>query len=184
MTTTKVDWRGRDNKVITLATEHVACTRHLLLPFPSKQTGYRRLRILQEQGLIRKVGEVMLQDAGRPESIFCNGWKPKYDQLRHEVMLTDFLLLYAEASNVRGWYVDSTIRPDAEMTLGDQCYFVELDSGHMSLSQITRRQRVYRDTQNLVLYVTLLSDRRVEGLRKASKAIANIALFTTLESDD
>ena len=117
---------------------------------------------------------------GRPESVFCNGWKPKYDHLKHEVGLSDFLLLYHKAEIVRGWQVHRTLRPDAEMTLNGILHYVELDSGKQSLSAVQRRQRVYRGVDELVLYVTLLSPRRLEGLRRVSKALANVVLFTTL----
>ena len=124
----------------------------------------------------------MIQDNGRPESVFCNGWRPKYDQLRHEVKLTDFLLLYTPDELVRGWYVDRTIRPDAQMLLEEQKYYVELDTGHMSMGQIKRRQVVYRDvTDHLVLYVTLGTQRRVKSLIQASQLIDKIGLFTTLD---
>lgn len=46
--------------------------------------------------------------------------------------------------------------------------------------QVQRRQRVYRGVDELVLYVTLLSPRRIRGFISVSKAIEGVVLFTTL----
>jgi hypothetical protein len=130
---------------------------------------------------LRLVGTVVVGDAGRPEHIFCNGWKPKYDQLRHELLLTDFLLGYPEGDVLRGWAVNRRLRPDAELTLDGYFYFVELDTGEESLAQVRRRQARYLGTEDYVLFVTL-SPRRLEHLRqRAHEAVKGIALFTTLD---
>jgi hypothetical protein len=122
----------------------------------------------------------MMSDSGRPENVFCNGWKPKYDQLRHELLLTDFLLGYPEADPLRGWAVNRRLRPDAEMTLGDYFYYVELDTGEQTHAQVRRRQARYAGVEDYVLYVTL-SPKRLDGLRRnAHDAVKSIALFTTL----
>ncbi|MBI5760025.1 MAG: hypothetical protein HZA46_16025 [Planctomycetales bacterium] len=120
-----------------------------------------------------------MEPTGRPETVYCNLWKPKSDHLRHEVWLTDFLLCYPAAQIVRGWRVDSRIRPDAEMTLDDQKFYVELDTGEQSYRQVRERQRAYAGVQDFLLYVTL-SPRRMAGLIEQSHAVHNIALFTTL----
>lgn len=121
----------------------------------------------------------MVNDTGRPERVYCNGWKPKPDQLRHELLLTDFLLCYPEADVLRGWLVNKRIRPDAEMMLQGRLFYVELDTGHQSYSQVRRRQRVYAGVEELLLYVTLKQSRKA-GLIRASKSVSSIALFTTL----
>lgn len=174
-----LNWRHRDDAMLSLALRHVVCPRHFFQFFPSKQTAYRRIKRLEEMKLLRKVGETMVQDTGRQEKVYCNGWKPKSDQLRHEVLLTDFLLLYGDAETVRGWHVDRTLRPDAEMRLHGLLYYVELDTGHMSLSQIRKRQEAYRGASNLVLYVTLGTQVRLRNLMRTSERIEQIGLFTT-----
>ena len=122
----------------------------------------------------------MMAESGRPENVYCNGWKPKYDQLRHELLLTDFLLSYPESTTLRGWAVTRRLRPDAEMTLGGYFYYVELDTGEESYAQVRRRQARYAGVGDYVLYVTL-STRRLDGLRRhAHEAVKPIALFTTL----
>lgn len=116
---------------------------------------------------------------GRPETVYCNTWKPKSDQFRHEVLLTDFLLCYPEATVVRGWSVDQQIRPDAELTIDHQKFFVELDTGEQTYRKVRERQQAYRGVQDFLLYVTL-SERRLAGLKQHSETVRGIALFTTL----
>lgn len=173
-------WRQRDDELKRLATRHVCRTKHFQRYFTSSQATYRRVEKLRRQGLLRLVGQIVTGDAGRPENIYCNGWKPKYDQLRHELLLTDFLLLYPEADTLRGWAVNRRIRPDAELTMGDYFYFVELDTGEQSYAQVRRRQARYAGVEDFLLYVTS-SRSRLEGLRRnAHQEVRKIALFTTL----
>jgi hypothetical protein len=121
----------------------------------------------------------MLRDEGRPLVVYCNGWRPKEDHMRHEVLLTDFLLRYPQASVRRGYDVDQPIRADAEMVLNSRRYFVELDTGEMTHRQVRQRWSVYRDVTDFLLVVTS-SESRLEGLRRNAEAVAGIALFTTL----
>jgi hypothetical protein len=122
----------------------------------------------------------MIGDCGRPENVYCNGWKPKCDQLRHELLLTDFLLEYPAADTLRGWAVNRRLRPDAEMTLGDYFYYVELDTGEESYAQVCRRQARFVGVEDYLLYVTMTA-KRLEGLRRhAHDAVKHIAMFTTL----
>lgn len=176
-----INWRERDEQLVRLATRHVCRTRHFFRYFASEKAAYRRAKILREQGRLRLVGRIVTGDDGRPENVYSNGWRPKYDQLNHELLLTDFLLCYAEADTLRGWAVNRRLRPDAELTLGEFFYYVELDTGCQSLAQVRRRQAVYAGTEDFVLYVTL-SQRRLESLRRnAHEAVKKVALFTTVE---
>ncbi|MCA9075848.1 MAG: hypothetical protein KDA93_12495 [Planctomycetaceae bacterium] len=121
-----------------------------------------------------------MNTAGPPVRAYCNGWKPKRDQLRHEILTTDFLLGYPSADVVRGWDVDPHIRPDATMQLDGITYHIETDTGSESFRRIRKRQKVYAHVDDFVLYVTL-SERRLQGLMQHSQQIQRIALFTTLE---
>ena len=122
-----------------------------------------------------------MKKTGHPETVYCNGWKPKSDHLRHELLLTDFLLCYPEFAVVRGWLVNQRIRPDAEMRNGETKLNVELDTGKQTYRMVQRRQKeAYADEQDLLLYVTL-TERRMAGLIQHSEAVKDIALFTTLE---
>lgn len=109
-----------------------------------------------------------------------NSWKPKSDQLRHEVLLTDFLLGYPDAEVVRGLTVNDRIRPDAEMVLGGRKFYVELDTGEMNHSRVQQRHAAYAGVQDFLLFVTL-SAARMPRLIAGAEAVREIALFTTLE---
>jgi hypothetical protein len=68
------------------------------------------------------------------------------------------------------------------MTLNGRFFYVELDTGEQTLSQVRRRQAVYAGVHDFVLYVTM-SPRRLENLRRnCHEAVRNIALFTTLDA--
>jgi len=135
---------------------------------------------LRNSGKIRLVGTVSFRDHGRPEHVYCNGWRPQADLLRHEVLLTDFLLLYPKAAITRGYKVDKSVRADAEMVLGGRKFFVEFDTGEMTYARVQRRWTRYRSTSDFLLVVTR-SERRLEGLLNHSERVSQIALFTTLD---
>ena len=175
------DWRGRDNEILKRVRQHPCCPRHFFDLFGSQQAVYRRLARLVELKQLRLIGEIMVGDSGRPQKVYCNGWKPKPDQIRHEVLLTDFLFCYPSSYITRGWLVNKDLRPDAEMTLGGIRFNVELDTGTESHSQVRRRQQVYVGSTEFVLFVTL-SARRLRGLTsKCLTAVKDICLFTTLD---
>ena len=167
-------------RVIELVEKHVILTRHVIPLFPCRATAYRAVAGLRRQRRLRAIGHALMETTGRPEIAYCNSWKPKADQLRHEVWVTDFLLCYPDAEIVRGWRVDRHIRPDAEMQLRGQKFYVELDSGEQSHRQVRDRQLAYASVRDFLLYVTL-SERRLTGLIKHAESVRHIALFTTLE---
>lgn len=123
----------------------------------------------------------MLHPTGRPQTVIANTWRPKPDQFRHDILLTDFLLCYPDAEIVRGPAVDKHIRADAEMIMNGHMFFVELDTGSEPYSKVERRQNSYRAVTDFLLYVTL-SERRMQGLVKHSERVKNIAMFTTLDA--
>ncbi len=123
----------------------------------------------------------MLKDAGRPQDVYCNGWRPKPDMLRHEVLLTDFLLLYGTARVRRGYDVDESIRPDAELWLSGRKFNVELDTGELSHRQVEERWSLYRNVKEYLLVVTC-SQARLEGLLQCAEPVSGIAMFTTLDA--
>lgn len=166
-------------RAVELADAHVCVARHFRPLFPSRATAYREIARLHKERRLRVVGHVVMGAAGHPERVYCNRWKPKSDQLRHDILLTDFLLCYPEARVVRGWEVDPRLRPDATMSLDGQDFHIELDTGSESYRKVRERQTVYAGVKELVLYVTQ-SDRRLEGLLRQSEAIKEMALFTTL----
>ncbi len=122
-----------------------------------------------------------MKKRGPPEIAYCNSWKPKSDQLRHEVLLTDLLLSYPSADVVRGWKVDQRLRPDAEMTLDGRKFYVELDTGHLNHRRVSDRLRNYQGVKDYLLFVTL-SERRLPRLIADAQSVREIALFATLDA--
>lgn len=125
---------------------------------------------------------MLVGDAGRPEKVYCNSYRPKFDQLLHELLLTDFLLAYPDADVLRGWAVDRHRRPDAEMTLDGDHFDVELDTGEQSYAQVRRRQQRYIGSENRVLYVTTSRIRLAGLIEHTHEAIRPITWFTTLDA--
>lgn len=175
-----LDWKKRHDNIIRDATQHVCASRHFFRYFTSKAAAYRTIAKLEADGLLRLVGTYVNGDSGRPENVYCNSWRPKPDQIEHELKLSDALLCYPEADILRGWAVDKHLQPDGEMTLDGIFFNVELDTGKQTHSQVGHRQRRYAGSTDYLLYITL-SDRRRDGLLKhADDAVKSIALFTTL----
>ena len=123
----------------------------------------------------------MCRDSGRPEIVMCNGFKVPYQQLPHELIVTDFALCYPEADVLRGYATNRRLRPDAEMTLYDRLFYVELDTGEESHAQVGKRQAVYAGTMNYVLWVTLSVRRRESLRRNCHEAVRSTALFAVLD---
>lgn len=174
-----LDWKQRRKLIVAIATIHVCAARHLFGLFPSKTVAYRTIKKLCDDRLLRPVGKVISKESGRPEIAYCNGWKPGH-KLEHELLLTDFCMCFPDAEFKRGWVVDRSLKPDAEMVLGGIRLNIELDTGEQSHKQISKRQKRYAGSTDFLLYVTQ-SERRLEKLRKnAEECVREIVLFTTL----
>jgi hypothetical protein len=172
--------RARDARVRWLLEMHPVTASMLVRLgwFPSKNKALRRLNRLVEKGRVRLVG-VVSRKAGRPESVYCC-WRPKPDQLLHDVTLTQLCLRLDAGRILRGPHViDQRARPDAEVWINGRLYYLELDRGTMSHEQIVRRFRKYENCRHLVLWVCPTEARR-EGLRLRAERIRSVALFTTL----
>ena len=173
-------------KILTLSARmqtHVLAAYHAQDLYPSPATLYRILASGRKRKEFRVVGQILLSHTGRPTLLYCNGYKPKHELLRHELLLTDFCLYAYPNANVlaRGPHVDKKIRPDAEIELNGRRLFVELDTGTESYAQIEKKATVnYKDVSDIVLFVTL-SKQRLQGLLEVAKAMSNITMFTTLQ---
>lgn len=175
------DWSERDDAILDRVSIHPCTPQQLMDFFPCKTIGYRRIVKLRNRKRITHRGTAMINHSGRPQDVYCNDWKPKHNNLRHEVLLTDFLLLYPDAAIVRGYDVDRKIRPDAEMSFdnGKKHHFVELDTGHVRYNKLKERWKAYGNTKDLLLVVTS-TQKRLQNLLKHSQRVAHIAVFTTL----
>lgn len=172
--------RERDARVCRLLESHPVTAAMLvgLRWFPTKTKALKRLRRLVKRQLIRLVGTVC-RKAGRPEHVYCR-YRPKADSLLHEVELTELCLRLAAGRIDRGpQAVDRTLRPDAELWINGQPYFLELDRGTMGYAQIQRRFRVYEATRDFALWVCSTPDRR-DDFRARAEGIRHVALFTTI----
>ncbi len=124
----------------------------------------------------------MLHFDGRPLNVYSNGYYPKADNLRHEVLLTNFLFPFFEFSKIkRGKKCDQFIQPDAEMEMDGRKYFVEMDTGSVHHPKQKRRWKRYDKVVHDFLLVVTLSEVRMHNLIKHASAVSSVALFTTLE---
>jgi hypothetical protein len=172
--------RNRDAKAEWLLGQHPVTAGILaaLGWFPSRAKARKRLARLAARGRIRLVGTVS-RAPGRPEHVYCRGWRPKADSLLHEVELTEFCLGLDAARIDRGPHAtDPAVRPDAEVRIYGRVYYLEWDRGSMGYAQIVRRFRAYAGCPHLVLWVCPTAERR-EGLRSRAADLRSTALFTT-----
>src|SRR2546423_4546487 len=136
--------RERDARVCWLLGMHPVTAAMLVSLgwFPNRNKALKRLRRLVVRKRIRLVGTVC-RKAGRPEHVYC-GYRPKADQLLHEVELTELCLRLDAGAIARGPHVtDDRVRPDAQVWINGQVYYLELDRGSMGSAQIRRRFSLY-----------------------------------------
>lgn len=172
--------RERDARVCWLLDTHPVTAAMLvdLGWFPTKNKALKRLGRLVKRGRVRLVGTVC-RKPGRPEHVYCR-WRPKPDQLLHEVGLTELCFQIDAGKILRGPHLaDDGLRADAELWIGGRLYYLELDRGTMNYAQIARRFRRYQGSPHFVLWVCPTPD-RLEGMRRRAEGIRDIALFTTL----
>jgi hypothetical protein len=172
--------RARDARVEWLLETHPA-TANLLAEigwFPSRKKAAKRLRRLALRGRVRLVGTVC-RKAGRPEHVYCR-WRVPGNDLLHEIRLTELCLRLHAGRIDRGPHVtDRAVRPDAEVWINGELYYLELDRGTMGLGQMERRFRRYEGCSHLSLWVCS-SPARAESLRRRAGALRHTALFSTL----
>lgn len=171
--------RTRDARVEWLLSMHPVTAGMLVAIgwFPTRAKALKRLRRLAAKRRIRCVGTVS-RKPGRPEHVFCK-WRPKGDDLLHEVELTELCFRLDAARILRGPHTtNDRIRPDAEVWINDRVYYLELDRSTMGYAQMARRFRLYEGFPHFVLWVCPTAERR-DGLRARAEALRSCALFTT-----
>jgi hypothetical protein len=172
--------RARDARIEWLLATHpvTAAMLSAIGWFSTPAKARKRLRRLASKRRIRLVGTVS-RTLGRPEHVYCRGWRPKVDSLLHEVELTEFCLrLNAEQIGRGPRTTDQIIRPDAEARINGRVYYIEWDRGTMGTSQIARRFRLYEAFPHFVLWVCPTVERR-DRLREMAARLRHCALFTT-----
>lgn len=173
--------RLRDAQICWLLDSHPVTAAMLIGPgwFLTKKKALKRLATLIKRRRIHLVGTVS-RGIGRPEHVYCR-WRPKPDQLVHEVLLSDLCFRLDAGRILRGPHGRNTeIWPDAEVCIRGQVYYLELDRGTMGYGQIARRFQKYEGCPHFVLWVCS-SEERLEGMRRRAERIRATALFTTLE---
>jgi hypothetical protein len=170
----------RDAKLLWFLSHHPATAGILagIGLFPTRKKASKRLRRLAERRQVRLLGTIPFT-GGRPEHVYGRGrWKA--DNLHHEVQLTR-VCLKIDAEEVRrgAGQVDPDIRPDAELFIRGERYFLELDCGTMSYADVVRKRfPKYRLTDDVVLWVCP-SLARHKGLRCRATVLRSTALFAT-----
>ena len=84
---------------------------------------------------------------GPPEIVYC-GWQPKTDNLFHEVMITEFRLMFPNDEFHRNVSVGRT-RADGLIIRNGNRGYVELDTGQMSNQQMHAKWQRYAGVQDL-----------------------------------
>ena len=98
----------------------------------------------------------------------------------HEVELTQLCLILHAGRIHRGPLIENAgLRPDAEMWIDGELFYLEWDRGTMSYAQVARhRFPKYEPCRQLVLWVCSSQTRR-DGLRTRAGSIRHAALFAT-----
>lgn len=161
--------------------------------FPTQEAAAAWAAKHRRRGWLKYVGSAKNDAGGRPVDCFCNGWVPKFDNLRHELIATRACVAHPGATFRRGYDVHGTYRPDFEMryrdTLGeDQLFYGEIDCGTMKQEKVRARWRKYRGCTDTLLAIAasnpargIASEARMGQLMRWSADIASTALFTTME---
>lgn len=171
--------RKRDERICWLLGRHPVTAAMLvrLKWFPNADKAVKRLRRLARKGRIRVVGTVC-RKRGRPEYVYCR-WRPKPDQLLHEVQLTELSFRIQAQTFDRGPHTtDEHIRPDAELRINGRVYYLELDRGTMGFAQIEERFRRYEGCEHFSLWICSTRE-RMEAMRRRAERLRHTALFTT-----
>jgi len=123
------------------------------------------------------------KDAGRPaNAYFCEDLRE--DLVRHEILVTQFILDMRPDRWVRLWDVDGKFHADAELWFGKTKVYIELDTGQTPYRRVWRKFKRYGELlgeQELVVWVCL-SEHRLSGLKRRGKAINGKGVFSVLGS--
>lgn len=150
--------------------------------FPSRAATTEWIRRQEVSGTLRCVG--MMRDAlGRLKlKVYCNGWEPKHDNLRHEVIGTRIRLLYPQFQFLRGYNLTECLA-DMVMTDMTHTYEIEIDCGTMKQKQVRWRWKRHKCAHDKLVITAPKDSKPEDRLRRLlswSDELEN-AYFTTLE---
>lgn len=142
------------------------------------QSAARLVERWRRKKKLRSVGLIQPAPTGRPEIVYC-GWFPKQDQLYHEVMITEFRLLFLDAEFRRNVQVKQTCADGVLIRDGRTCN-VEIDMGTMPKKQMKSKFLRYREATDFLL-VVCPTEKRLQQVMLWSEHVRDIALFTTFD---
>lgn len=128
---------------------------------------------------IRIAGVIQRKDTGRPEYVLTSyGRRVRDDELEHEILITEFTLLFRDWTFDR-WVKVENAEPDLVMTKdGVRCY-VEVERSSKSAKQLKAKFEKYQGVDGFILIVCM-TERRMERMRtKCGELVKDTALYTT-----
>ena len=131
---------------------------------------------------LKHVGTMKNHQGKKVVSVYCNGWTPKDDNLRHETVGTRLRLLYPGFHVDRGYGLP--FAADLVLRNAGKTFSVEIDCGSLKRSRVQARWLQYRGCQHDLLIVAAPlrnSEGRLMTLMDWSESVARIASFTTIE---
>jgi hypothetical protein len=123
------------------------------------------------------------KDAGRPaNAYFCDDLRE--DLVRHEILVTQFILDTRPDRWVRLWDVDKKFHADAELWFGQTKVYIELDTGQTPYRRVWRKFKRYGEligAKEFVVWVCL-AEYRLHGLKRRGTLLKGKGVFSVLGS--
>lgn len=151
--------------------------------FPTRKAAAVWLNRQEESGDLKSVGLMKDAQGRKVMKVFCNGWNPKDDNLRHEVVGTQIRLLFQDFRFIRGYRVTDCLC-DMLMTDGDHTYEIEIDCGTMKQRQVRWRWKKHKCQRDILVITSPKSadaESRLNRLVDWSDELGERAFFTTLD---
>jgi hypothetical protein len=175
--------RERDEKVFYVTKRHPVTAKMLtwLRLFPNVRKARKRLKKLCDKGRMKVVSMVMLPGhIGHPEFLY-HRYHLAANKGQHEAEVSD-IVLRISATDIRRLYDVCALQPDAEIVIGDDTYYFELDRDTHNHKDSRERLAVFRDCPNPVLWVAP-SEARVKELMRMAKVegVDKVCWFATYD---
>ena len=138
---------------------------------------------LVASGNLTEVGTMKDANGRKVIPVYCNGWKPKDDNLRHEIIGTWVRLLYPVFHFRRGPKINDCL-PDMVMTDGEHTYEFEVDCDTMPMKKVKYRWKAHK-CEHDILVVTAPEhgdpEARLKQLLDWSEDLGERGFFTTFD---
>lgn len=151
--------------------------------FPNRKATAAWLARQESCGNLRCVGTRRDAQGRKVIKVYCNGWKPKDDNLRHEIIGTFVRLIFSMFQFVRGYKVNDCFC-DMLMITDERHYEIEIDGGSLRQKQVQWRWRRHKcDHSILVITDPNVGDPedRLARLLKWSGELGDRVFLTTLD---